>query len=107
MGIEELKDFKEVMDVPLALYMAVDKAKQNDGKVDLMDLPLLLDPVMKIPAAAENFSAALGQWKAASAEARVAYYDSVKASFDIADDKLEEKVEAGIAVLVHMGKLLS
>lgn len=45
---------KEALDFGLDMIHAGFEAKANDGKFDLIDLPLLMGPLMKLPAAIEG-----------------------------------------------------
>lgn len=102
-----MENFKTALFFLLSLGMAFDKAKANDGVVDFKDYPLLADPLLKIPGLIAAAPAVVSEWKAASAEERAALMSEVKSNFDIADDVLEQKVEAAADMLIAAGKLLA
>lgn len=100
-----MQNVKEILAVPLALHKAYETAKA-DGKIDLADLGLLVDPLVKLPAAVDGASAALEELKALDDTSRADLNQWVKDTYDIADDVLETKVEKGIEVLLHLGEFL-
>jgi hypothetical protein len=102
-----MKDLKEVLVLLFSLSAAVVNAKANDGKIDIQDLPLLLGPMMNLPAAAEGISNVLPQWKNASDDERAELINYIKEQFDIADDAAEKKIEAGLKMLVEAGALFA
>jgi len=105
--VEGLKDFQEIIEVPLKGYMAYDQAMANDGKINLADIPYLIQPLMALPAAIADANLALEQWKLASPAMRAALHAEVVTSFDIVNDKVEAKVEAAVGILTNLGLLLS
>ncbi len=100
-----MKDVYDILSAALSFHMAYDQAKA-DGKVDLKDLPLLFVPFMKLPEAIAGAGDALAQLKAASAQDRADMLAKLGAEYDIADDVLEAKVEAGVEWLVATGKFV-
>jgi len=58
---------------------------------------------MKVPAAISSAKPAFEAWKAATADERAELITWANGQFDIADDKAEAKIEAGLAMLVHAG----
>jgi len=48
------KETKEALAFGLGLIKAGFDAKANDGKFDIMDLPLLMSPMMQLPAAIDG-----------------------------------------------------
>jgi len=98
---------KAVLIFFMASHMAVDKAKANDGKIDLGDLGLLLDPIMKLPDAIEGAKGALDELRAADDAAVAELKVWAKANYDIVDDELEVKVEKGLSALVEVASFVS
>jgi hypothetical protein len=106
MGSEVLKDVKEIAVMLLDLSAAVVKAGA-DGKYSWDDLGLLFPLIGDFGPAMGDANLALSQWKAASSEDRQALVAELDAQFSLGDKVIEEKIEAGLAMLIHAGKLLS
>src|SRR5258708_7579566 len=87
-----------------SLGMAVDKAKNDDGKFTMADLQYLVAPGMQLGGAIGAAPLALKEWEAGTDEQRASVVSEFKASFDIYDDNAEKKIEAGIAMLVAAGE---
>lgn len=102
-----MKNVQEILSVVFAAVGAFQKAKANDGKVDLLDIPFLLDPLMKLTPAIEGAELALGEWKAASDVQRAEVLAYLKENFDLADDKLEARIEVAMKLLVDAGGLFA
>lgn len=94
---EQMEAIKAVVAVPLSAGMAYDKAKA-DGKIDLKDAPLLVDVGTKIVAAFSHIGEFLGALKAVETDdsKRAELNSWVAMTFDIADDKLEKRIEDGL-----------
>lgn len=105
--MDKMKDLKEVLAVIFSLVESLESARMNDGKIDYKDIPLLLDPAMKLPAAADGIENVYSQWKSATEEERAELYAWAKSDFDIANDKLEAKIEAGLNVAINLGQLFA
>lgn len=103
--IRTVDDIFAVVSVPLSLHMAIDKAKA-DGKIDLADLPLLVDPLMKLIPAIPAVTGAMEKIKTLTPQERMDLNAKIKAVYDIADDELEAKVEEGMALLLHIGQFV-
>lgn len=93
-----MKETKEAAAFLFALHMAFDKA-QEDGKVDVADLGLLIDPIGKALPAIQNLNLIEEEIKNATDEQLAEFKTWVKASYDIADDALEAKVEEALSML--------
>lgn len=102
-----IKELKELLDFGLSLGMAVDKSYANDGKITLIDAALLLTPAMKAPAAFSGLDIALLELKDLDDAEKQELQEHVKASFDIADDKLEAIVEGALSVAISVAKVLA
>lgn len=96
-----MQNCKIVLAALFSAVKAVDQAKQNDGKYTVADLGLLVLPATQIPGAVASAKAAEEEYKNLSDEQKAELIAWVKQDFDIADDKLEKKIEAGLAMLVH------
>jgi len=101
----DINGIKDVLAFPLSLHMAFDKANA-DGKIDAMDIGLLLDPVTKLIPAIQNAKEALEELKDMDASERAELNAWAKSTYDIADDVLEEKVEASVDVLLSVAVLV-
>lgn len=95
----------EILSIPLALYMAYDKAKA-DGKVDASDIQYLVGPLLRLPSAIDGADQALSELKSLDDESRAKCMAQLAADFDIADDVLEKKIEAAVNWLLATGELL-
>jgi hypothetical protein len=96
-----MNNVKLVLGALFALGEAVDTAKKNNGKYDLADLGLLVDPAIRLPGAIAAAKAAEQEYMNATDEQKSELIAFIKQDFDIADDKLEKKIEAGLAMLAH------
>jgi len=101
-GIQEIKD---VLAFGLSLQKAYSLA-QADGKIGTADLGLLVDPMMKLMPAIENIKDVPAELKDLSDQERGELSSWVKASYDIADDELEKKIEGGIDLMLHLAAFL-
>lgn len=101
----ETKNLKEVLDFAMSLHMAYEAANA-DGKIDLMDAGLLTQPVMKLIPAIEEIKKVGEEVKNLSSEDRAEMEQWLKATYDIADDKLEMKVEKGLALALHIAEFV-
>lgn len=95
----------EILSIPLALYMAYDKAK-SDGKLDASDIQYLVGPLLRLPSAIDGADQALNELKSLDDESRAKCMAQLAADFDIADDVLEKKIEAAVNWLLATGELL-
>lgn len=102
-----MQNLKIVLACVFALSTSVEQAKANDNKVDLKDFPLFLNPLTQLPAAITAGPAALEEYKTATPEQRDELVQWVRAEFNIEDEKIEQKIEAGIQMVIAGGQLLS
>lgn len=100
-----MKNAKLVLGALFSLSMAVDEAEQNDGKIDMKDLPLLAGPALLFPGAIAAAKPAMEEFKNASKEERGELTLWIEKEYDIADDKLEKKIETVLAALVILAEL--
>lgn len=101
----QVDKIKAVLALPLSLHMAYEKAKA-DGKIDVADVALLMDPMMKLIPAISGAKEALEQIKALDEAERADVNAWVQQTYDIAEDELEFKIEAGIDVVLSIAKLV-
>lgn len=88
-----LKDLVEVIDLGFDVVAAIKTAKANDGKINLMDFPVLLPLFESTSNAIEGIENALPAWQAASFEDRNLVIAHFNERFDLPNDKLEAKIE--------------
>ena len=101
----DVNGIKDVLAFPLSIHMAYDRAKA-DGKVDAMDIGLLLEPITKLIPAIQNAKEALEELRDMDDSERAEMNSWAKSTYDIADDILEEKIEAGVDVLLSVAVLV-
>ena len=101
----EVQQIKDVVAPLLKLHMAYDKA-MVDGKLGVEDIAFLVEPLIGLPAAISGAEAAVEQLKVLTEEGRKDVLDWAKASYDIADDELELKVESGLGLVLELAKFL-
>lgn len=99
------KEVYEILSAVLAFHMAYDLANK-DGKIDVSDVQYLITPMIKLPAAIAGADQALAELKAMDAAERGEMLAKLAAEYDIADDVLEAKVEAGVEWLLATGKFV-
>lgn len=95
-GVEETID---VVDALISFVMAADEAKNNDGKIDWKDLPLLFNPITKIPPALEGREAIPQELGEMDDEDQQKILDFVKNRLNITSDKAEKIVNAAFETL--------
>ena len=102
MSIQALKD---VLALPMSLHMAIEKAGA-DGKIDLSDVGLLVEPAMKIGPFANGLKNVPKALKELSDADRADVMSWAKTSYNLADDDLEEKIEKALSVALHLGQFV-
>lgn len=93
-----LKDLVEVVDF---VFIAVDtfkKAKEDGGGINLLDLPKVLDLIKPADIAFDGYEVIPSAWLNATDIEKEAVYLHFKEKFDLADDKLELKIEKGVRI---------
>lgn len=102
----QYKETYELLSLLLSLEAAFEQAKADDGKVTYKDAALLLAPGMKMVPALEGVSNSIKEIEGMSEEAGHELSQKLKAEFDIANDKLEAKIEAGVEWILATGRFL-
>lgn len=100
-----MKNVQVLLTAVFAFVSAHQAALANDGVVDYKDFPLLLDPATKSFSAIGGAANALKEWKEATPEQRAELQVWAAKEFDIPNDKIELKIEAGINMVVQAGAL--
>lgn len=98
-----MKNAEEILSVLLGFDKALQLAKQ-DGKFDVTDLAFVAEPLLELPGAVVDAKLALDELKVATPEERGALYQRLSEKYDIPDDVREAKVEAGVELLMALGK---
>lgn len=88
-----LVDLIEVIDLGFNLIEALKQAKQNDGKIDFKDFPLLWPLFEDSSKAIDGINNALPAWSKSTGDERKAVLAHFNTRFDLADDVLEVKIE--------------
>lgn len=102
LGVEGIK---KVLAFPLSLHMAFEAANA-DGKINVADIGLLMNPVMKLTGAIPMAKQAFEEIKDLDEVERADIMQWSQAEYDISDDVLEEKVEAGIDLALAVAKFV-
>lgn len=100
-----INETKEVLAFAFSLHKAYELA-QVDGKIDLFDANLLIDPVMKLVPAIKDVKLVIAEFKDMDSAERAELDQWIKDNYDIADDELEAKIEKGFSVVLALGEFL-
>lgn len=95
-----MQQSKEVLDFLLSGLRAFLEARR-DGKVDLGDLMLLVDPITKLMPAIDKISEARAELDAMTDEQRQEIVDMFAEGLDLTDDEKEAKAEAIFDFVMH------
>jgi len=98
----ELNELVQLIDFTFTLIDALTQAKQNDGKIDLRDFPLLFPVIMTASPAFDNISVIPNAWMNSSQEDRDAIVAYFKTRFDLPNDEIEVKIEKLAAAAVSI-----
>lgn len=102
-----IQKIKDVLAFPMKLHMAFDKANA-DGKVDVSDLGLLIDPVMALPPMVNAVNKELvDQIQDLSDAEKAELHTWVKASYDVSDDKLEATIESALKLALEIASFMT
>ena len=99
------KDTYEVLSAALSFHEAITLAN-SDGKIDIADVMYLIEPMTKLPNAIEGAANSLTELKVMTPEERAELLSKLVAEYDIPDDAIEAKVEAGVECLLAIGKFV-
>lgn len=100
-----MENLKTVVKFAVTLANSVDKALA-DNKVDLMDIPHLMAPLMQAGPAVGALKSAKDELASATAEQKAELIASVKKDFDLKSDRTEEVVERSIDLAVAVTELV-
>lgn len=99
------KELKDALALAMSLHMAYDKSME-DGKLSVTDFTNLVDPMMKLLPALEGAKSIPAEMADLDAEEKEELVAWMKANYDLRDDELEAKIEAGLAVVVHIAQFV-
>lgn len=106
MGKEsQYQETYQVLAAALAFHMAIE-ASRADGKWTITDASHFIAPLMKLPEGITGADKALKELKTMDPDARGEMMAKLSAEYDIPNDELESKVEAGIEWLISTGKFV-
>jgi hypothetical protein len=94
--MENNKNLIEAIDFAFNLVEALKAAKENDGKINLFDFPLLFPLFDDAQAAIEGWEEIGTAWRNSNEEERAEVINHFKLRFDLPDDQLEAKIEKAI-----------
>lgn len=90
-----IQNTKEMLKFIVTLGMSVDKALE-DGKVSVLDLPLIMAPMSAAPAAFGDMALIPKEVSDLSAEEKAELVSYFETEFDIKDDKAEHMIEKAL-----------
>jgi hypothetical protein len=90
----------------VSLANSVDKSLA-DNKVDIQDIPFLMEPLMLVGPAFAEFKNAKDAYAAASAEDKAALVAQVKEDLDLRSDRTEEIIEKSLDLIGHIGAIVT
>jgi hypothetical protein len=99
-----IKNSKEVLRFAFALGNAVKQAKANDGKIDIMDLPLLMQVIPLMGPAFEDINQVPKELKDLSVEEGKELQDMIVSEFGalIQKEKLVEQINLGFKAMLSV-----
>jgi hypothetical protein len=95
------KETQEGLTFVFALVNAVEKA-MTDKQISVGDIPLFLDPLLKLKDAVEDYDQIPIEFKLANAEEAEALKVWVKENFNVEADKVEELIEDAFSVILDI-----
>ena len=100
----DVKNTKEVILLAFSLGQAIKQAKENDGKIDAMDLMLMIPVFTKFGSAFEDISLVPKELKDASVEEAKEIQDLVLSEFGelIDQAKLVDQVNLGLSAMISI-----
>ena len=93
MDYDALKELKEILYFVFDSYDAVKSAKEDDGKIDLKDIPKVLPAAYSLGPAFEFPENPILMWRKLSDEDRAELFELARERFDIEDNTLEFLIE--------------
>lgn len=97
-----MEKIKVVLTFIFSMATAIDLAKA-DGKIDGKDIPLIVTPALNLVPALGSAPEAYQSYKALSQAERDEITVWVRQEFNLANDKVEQKIESGLAAVVQLG----
>jgi hypothetical protein len=100
-----MESSKAVVKFAVTLANSVDKVLA-DNKVDLMDIPHVMAPLMQVGAFAGALKTAKDEFKAATPEQKAELIAQVKTELDLKSDRTEEIVEKSLDLAVAVADIV-
>lgn len=100
-----MESSKTVVKFAITLANSVDKVLA-DNKVDIMDIPHVMAPLMQVGSAVAALKQAKEEFKAATPEEKAELFAQIKADLDLKSDRTEEIVERSIDLAVAVTELV-
>jgi hypothetical protein len=94
-GYAEVKDLLEVLDFGFKTQEAI-STSLADGKVNILDVPNILKPMMAAGAALEGVKNVKKELSELTDDGKYIVFDFVRQQFDIPNDQLESLIESTI-----------
>jgi hypothetical protein len=93
-----IKETKDALKFVVSLGNAVDKALE-DKKINMMDVPLFMDPMIKIAPAFENIGMVAKEIGDLDAAERAELVKYVEDELDLRSDDTEKMIERGLSLV--------
>lgn len=100
-----MESSKTVVKFAVTLANSVDKILA-DNKVDLLDIPHVMAPLMQVGAFASALKTAKDEFKAATPEQKAELIAAVKADLDLKSERTEEIVERSLDLAVAVAEIV-
>lgn len=100
-----MESSKIVVKFAVTLANSVDKVLA-DNKVDMMDIPHIMAPLMQVGPAVAALKQAKEEYKNASPEGKAQLVAAVKANLDLKSDRTEEIIERSMDLAVSIAELV-
>jgi hypothetical protein len=96
-----IKETKEVVAFALCLGNSLGKALE-DKKIGLSDLPLIMGPMAKLPAALAGLGEVSVELKDLTGEELEELYEFARTEFDIPNESVEDAIKEGLALVAQI-----
>lgn len=97
---------KALVDVILSFYTQYVDATKDGRKLTWIDLFRFGPALLLLSSAVTGFNDAVKEWETATDADRAGFNEYVKTQFNIADQVVEAKIEAGISIAVKLGSMV-
>ena len=100
-----MESSKTIVKFAVTLANSIDKVLA-DNKVDLLDIPHLMAPLMQVGPAVAAIKTAKEEFKSATPEQKAELIAAVKTDLDLKSDRTEEIVERSLDLAVAITELV-